>query len=70
MIVTALTIGQTAEAFGLAAAAIAVFGFLAHSPRALRGRDETSLRKATVVGGLLGFMFASFVVVLSVLGVT
>jgi len=69
VLVTASTIGQFAEGAGLAAAAIAVCGFLAHAPQALRGGEESALRQATVAGGLFGFVLAALVVVLSVSGV-
>jgi hypothetical protein len=58
---------QFASGFGLTAAAIAVFGFLAHAKPALAGASERRLRSATVIGGLGGFVFAVLVVVLSAL---
>ena len=58
---------QFAEGMGMTAAAIAVAGFLAHAPRALTGRDERSLRQATVMGGLVGFAIAAGIGVLSAL---
>lgn len=69
MLLFASTVSQFAEGFGLIAAAIAVVGFLAHAPRALKRRDERSLREATAVGGLTGFAFAILVIVLSVNGI-
>jgi hypothetical protein len=56
---------QFATAFGMMAAAIAVCGFMAHAGPALSGASEKRLRVATVVGGLAGFFFAVFVIVLS-----
>jgi hypothetical protein len=58
---------QFAAAFGMAAAAIAVCGFLAHAGPALAGESDSKLRNATVAGGLAGFVFAVFVIVLSAL---
>jgi hypothetical protein len=58
---------EFATGFGMAAAAIAVGGFLAHSVPALAGAGEKRIRFATVVGGLVGFALAAAVVVLSVL---
>jgi hypothetical protein len=52
-------------AFGLAAAAIAVCGFIAHVKPALSGADEQRLRRATVIGGVVGTAFATGVIVLS-----
>jgi len=69
MVVFGSLASQFAEGFGLAAAAIAVCGFLTHVPSAITGADEASLHRATVVGGLIGFSIAAFVVVLSVSGV-
>jgi len=56
---------DVATAFGLAAAAIAVCGFIAHIKPALSGADEQRLRRATVIGGVAGSVFATFVIVLS-----
>jgi hypothetical protein len=67
MIVTGSLASDFAAGFGMAAAAIAVCGFLAHAAPALSGAGERRLRFATVVGGLIGFVFAVFVVVLSAL---
>lgn len=58
---------DAAATTGLAAAAIAVCGFLAHARPALTGASERRVREATVTGGLGGFVLAIFVVVLSVL---
>jgi hypothetical protein len=52
-------------AFGMAATAIAVCGFLAHAGPALRGESDRRLREATVRGGLAGFLLAVFIGVLS-----
>jgi hypothetical protein len=69
VVLTASTISQIADVLGMTAAAMAVVGFLTHAPRALRGRDERSLREATAVGGLTGFALAMLVIVLSAKGV-
>ncbi|HYP55133.1 MAG TPA: hypothetical protein VEQ41_02370 [Solirubrobacterales bacterium] len=69
MLVVASTVSQLAEGLGFAAAAMGVVGFLMHAPRALKGRDERSLREATAVGGLMGFAGATIVIVLSAMGV-
>jgi hypothetical protein len=69
VLATASTISQFAEGLGMTAASIGVVGFLTHAPRALRGRDERSLREATAVGGLLGFALAVTIIVLSAKGV-
>lgn len=57
--------GSAATAFGLAAAAIAVFGFVAHIKPAVSGADDKELREATLVGGIVGLVVALFVIVLS-----
>jgi hypothetical protein len=49
---------------GLMAAAIAVFGFLSHAWPVIAGRDETAVRRATVVGGLGGFVTAVLILTL------
>lgn len=54
VLVAASTVSQLAEGLGLTAAAMGIAGFLMHAPRALKGRDERSLREATAVGGLMG----------------
>jgi hypothetical protein len=69
VLLAASIISRFAEGLGLIATAIAIFGFLAHAPLALRGHDEKSLREATVRGGLTGFASATLVIVLSVMGV-
>jgi hypothetical protein len=51
-------VGSAATGIGLMAAAIAVSGFLAHAWPALAGKDEIALRRATVAGGLGGFVAA------------
>jgi hypothetical protein len=50
---------------GVAAGSIAVVGFLFHAAPALSGGTEEELRRATVVGGLIGFLIAVGVMVLS-----
>jgi hypothetical protein len=46
------------------AAAIAVFGFLIQAPAALARKDEQTLRATTVVGGLVGLLFASGIILM------
>lgn len=55
---------NAASAFGLMAAAIAVFGFLIQAPAALARKDEQTLRATTVVGGLVGLLFASGIILM------
>jgi hypothetical protein len=50
---------------GLMAAGIAVCGFLAHARPALAGKPESELRRATVIGGLGGFVVALALIALS-----
>jgi hypothetical protein len=69
MVLAGSIASQFAEGMGMTAAAIAVAGFLAHAPWALTGRDERSLREATVIGGLGGFVVAAAIGLLSALGV-
>lgn len=47
---------------GFMAAAIAVFGFLWQAPLALARKGDRTVRAATVIGGLVGFGFATAVV--------
>lgn len=54
---------NAATGTGFVAASIAVLGFLLHAAPALSGAPERRIRKATVAGGLLGFV-ASFAVIL------
>ncbi|HEX5762077.1 MAG TPA: hypothetical protein VFY04_03040 [Solirubrobacterales bacterium] len=65
MLLTASTVSQFAEGSGFIAATIAICGFLAHVPRALSGAEEVALRRATAGGGLIGFVLAVAIVVLS-----
>jgi hypothetical protein len=65
MAVVASIASQFAGGLGLIAAAIAVFGFLGHAKPALARADDSELRFATVVGGLVGLAFSLFVIVLS-----
>ncbi len=57
--------GNAATGAGLMAAAIAVFGFLAHAKPAMTGKDDIAIRQATVIGGLAGFFFASGLILAS-----
>jgi hypothetical protein len=65
--VVATLMSDSATGCGLIAAAIAVCGFIAHSRLALAGADERRLRRATTIGGLVGFGLAAFIIVLSAL---
>jgi hypothetical protein len=65
MIAVASIAGQFAAGVGMTAAAIAVFGFLAHAPPALSDADEKKIRAATVRGGLAGLAISLAVGVLS-----
>jgi hypothetical protein len=44
---------------GFMAAAIAVFGFLWQAPPALAQKEDRAVRAATIIGGLVGFGFAT-----------
>jgi hypothetical protein len=46
----------------LAAASIAIGGFLMQAPSALAKADDKSVRAATVVGGLIGMFFSASVI--------
>jgi uncharacterized membrane protein len=48
--------------FGFIAAAIAVFGFLGQAPSAIAKKEDSAVRAATVIGGLVGLGFALTVV--------
>lgn len=50
----ASTINLLAALGGLVTASILIGGFLAHAKPALAGKEEAELRRATVVGGLVG----------------
>lgn len=67
MVFAATIQNQFAAGLGLIAAAIAVFGFVAHAPSALSGAHDRKLREATVSGGIVGLFIAVFVIVLSAL---
>jgi hypothetical protein len=47
-------ITELSSTAGLIAAAMAVGGFLAHAKPALARQHEAELRRATVIGGLIG----------------
>jgi hypothetical protein len=65
--VFATLMSDSATGCGLIAGAIAVCGFIGHSRLALAGADEQRLRRATTIGGLVGFGFAALIIVLSAL---
>jgi hypothetical protein len=54
-----------AAAVGLLAGTIAVAGFLAHAAPTLSRAPEEEIRRAMVRGGLVGCLFALFVMLLS-----
>jgi hypothetical protein len=58
-------VGGAATLTGLVAAAIAVTGFLAHAGPALAGKSDDNLRRATVIGGLIGVVWATVIILLS-----
>jgi hypothetical protein len=65
MFVIGSLVSNVSAGTGLAATAIAVAGFLLHAVPALSGASEETLRRATVTGGLLGFIGALLVILLS-----
>ena len=65
MFVTGSILSNAATGLGMTAAAIAVFGFLAHIGPALSGAGEKELREATLTGGVIGLAFSGLVIVLS-----
>ena len=65
MLVIGSLVSTASSGTGLAATAIAVSGFLLHSVPALSGASDGELRRATVVGGLVGFGGALLVILLS-----
>jgi hypothetical protein len=60
-------VGSATTGLGLAAAAIAVFGFAAHVKPALSGAGEKRIREVTVLGGVGGLVVSLSVIVLSAL---
>ncbi len=62
---TGSIVDQFAAMSAFLATAVALGGFLGHAPYALLGHDERELRRATAKGGLLAFLGAIFVGVLS-----
>jgi len=65
VIATASIAAGAATAFGMMAASIAVFGFVAHVKPALSNAGDRRLREATVIGGVAGLAVSLFVMVLS-----
>jgi uncharacterized membrane protein len=59
--VGSLTSGATGVV-GFMAVAIAVFGFLWQAPSALAHKQDETVRAATMIGGLVGFGFATAVI--------
>jgi uncharacterized membrane protein len=62
-----LPVGSIASDFasgaGFIAATIAVCGFLGQTSPALMRKDDQTVRALTVVGGLIGFIFAAATIV-------
>ncbi|MEK6327794.1 MAG: hypothetical protein AABM66_09795 [Actinomycetota bacterium] len=58
---------RSAVAVGLMAASIAVGGFIARAYTVLNEDDDAAIRRATVVGGLLGLIGAVLTVILDVI---
>jgi hypothetical protein len=65
MLAFASLLNDAATGAGFMAAAIAVSGFLTHAWPAMAGRDDVALRRATVIGGLVGFGIALGVILYS-----
>jgi len=63
--VSGTLVSNVTTGVGLMATGIAVCGFLAHARPALAGKSESELRRATVIGGLGGFVAAVALVALS-----
>lgn len=53
---------DVAFSFGLMAATIAVFGFLGQAPATLMRKDDETVRAMTVIGGLVGLVFAGAII--------
>jgi hypothetical protein len=67
VLATASIASDFATGVGLLAGMIAVVGFLTQVGPALTGESERKIRRATVTGGLLGFVAGAAVIVLSAL---
>jgi len=67
MLVVASLMSTAATGAGFAAASIAVCGFLLHVAPALSRESDVKVRRATVIGGLIGFVLAVVVMLLSAL---
>ncbi|HEX3734242.1 MAG TPA: hypothetical protein VHU86_03715 [Solirubrobacterales bacterium] len=65
MIVIASIASDFATAVGVLAGMIAVSGFLAQVRPTLSGDPEKEIRRATVTGGVGGFIVGALVIVLS-----
>ena len=57
---------RSAVAVGLMAASIAVGGFIARAYTVLREDEEAAIRRATIVGGLIGLTAAVLVILFDV----
>ncbi len=58
---------RSAVSVGLMAAAIAVGGFIARAYTVLRGDDEEAIRRATIVGGIIGLAMTIVTIILDIL---
>ena len=58
---------RSAVAVGLMAATIAVGGFIARAYTVLREDDDAAIRRATIVGGLVGLTGAVLMILLDVI---
>jgi len=58
---------RSAVAVGLMAASIAVGGFIARAYTVLSDDDDAAIRRATVVGGLVGLTCAVLMILLDVI---
>lgn len=65
MLLTASIASDFATGVGLLAGTIVVVGFLTQAGPTLSGDSEQEIRRATVTGGLLGFIAGAAVIVLS-----
>jgi hypothetical protein len=65
MVSAASIASDFATGVGLLAGMIAVTGFLSHARPVLSGDSENEIRRATVFGGVAGFVIGALVIVLS-----
>jgi hypothetical protein len=65
MVLVAPVVGELATCAGLLGATMALGGFIAHAKPVLSGASEEEIRRATIVGGVIGLVGSLSVVVLS-----